>query len=446
MNTYHVDGADLPVAYDVDVLVVGGGPAGVGAGFAAAREGKRVLIVEQFNCLGGVATAGGHGHYSIFCEWAGPRRIVGGIPYEIANRIVDEGFGTLDAHGTMFEVEGLKFILDTMALECRAGLLYHTFFCGSIVQDGVVKGGIIQGKSGRRAVLAKRVVDCTGDGDAAASAGAQFEQGRPSDGQCQPATLMFAIGGVDWPRVQAWQTDYQMQHVWEQAQKNGDMEPFQNQIMGFWWTPTRPDQVSVNFTHITDVDSTREERLSYATIEGRRQAYQCISVFRKYVPGMENCYMVSTAGTVGVRESRRIIGDVVLTEDDMKARRTWQDSIGYGSFFIDIHNIDGPGMDATTCRPERGFRYQIPYRILLPKGLDNILTAGRCVSVTHAGLGSLRVMVQCFLTGQAAGTAACISIDDNVPPREIDIARLQAKLRAGGCILNEEDIAANTAH
>ena len=439
---YKMEGRNLPIAYDVDVLVVGGGPAGVAAAFAAARLGKRVLVVEQFNCLGGVATAGGHAHFSIFCAWASQTRIAGGIPHELAQRIVDEGCGTRDAHGVMFEIEGFKFILDKLARECGVQVLYYTFFCETIVENGAAVGAIIQNKSGRQVVLAKRIVDCTGDGDAAASAGAPFEIGRPADAKCQPMTLMFTIGGVDWPRVQKWRTSYNMEHVWKQAQANGDMEPFQSVIMGFWWTPTRPDQVGINFTHITGVDSTKAEDLTAATIEGRRQAYHCIPVFRKYVPGMENCHMVSTPNTVGIRESRRILADLVLTEQDVLSGREWPDSIGYGSFFIDIHHIDGPGMDRTAFRPQPGFRYQIPYRILVPKGVGNILTGGRCVSVTHIALGSIRVMVQCMITGQAAGTAAAVSLEDGVPPRNVDVAKVQARLRAAGCILDEKDIAA----
>ena len=445
MTEYRIKEQSLPVAYDVDVLVVGGGPAGVAAAFSAARLGKRVLIVEQFNCLGGVATAGGHAHFSIFCAWASPTRIAGGIPHELAQRIVDEGYGTRDAHGVMFEIEGFKVILDKLARECGVEVLYYTFFCETIVENGTAVGAIIQNKSGRQAVLAKRIVDCTGDGDVAASAGAPFEIGRPADGKCQPMTLMFTIGGVDWPRVRQWRTDYKMEHVWKQAQANGDMEPFQSVIMGFWWTPTRPDQVGINFTHITGVNATRAEDLTAATIEGRRQAYHCIPVFRKYVPGMENCYMVSTPNTVGVRESRRILAHLVLTEHDMLASREWPDSIGYGSFFIDIHHIDGLGMDRTAFNPRPGFKYQIPYRILVPKGVENILTAGRCVSVTHVALGSLRVMVQCMITGQAAGTAAAISIGDGVPPRSADVAKLQARLREAGCILDGKDVAAANA-
>lgn len=437
--------ADLPITDDVDVLVVGGGPAGVGAAFAAARLGQRVLIIEQFNCLGGVATAGGHGHISIFCEWAGSRRIVGGIAYEIIRRVVDEGYGILNPHGVWFEVEGLKFILDRMLQECGTRVLYYTQFCASVVEDGGIVGAVIQNKSGRQVVRARRVIDCTGDGDVAASAGTPFELGRPGDGKCQPMTLMFTIGGVEWPRVAFWHTDYQMRHVWEEAQRNGDMEAIQSVIMGFWWTPTRPDQVGINFTHITGVDATQAADLTWATMEGRRQAYHCIDVFRKYVPGMERCYMVSTPNTVGIRESRRILGEVVLSEQDMLAQRAWEDSIGYGSFFIDIHNIDGPGMDKTEYRPQPGFKYQIPFRILVPRDIDNLLVAGRCVSVTHIALGSIRVMAQCILTGEAAGTAAALSLREGVTPRQIEVAQLQALLRQGGNILDEEDISAVNA-
>lgn len=437
-----VDYAGLPVAYETDVLVVGGGPAGVGAALGAAREGAKVMVVEQFNCLGGVAGAGGHGHISIYCAWGTQTRTVGGVALDIARNIVDSGFGWMVHHGTWFEVEGLKLILERMMQAAGVRLLYHTFFCESIVEDGKVIGAIIQNKSGRQVILAKRIVDCTGDGDVAASAGAPFEVGRPSDSKCQPMTLMFTIGGVDWPRVQAWRVDSQMTHVWDQAQRNGDMEPFQKTIMGFWWTPTRPDQVGINFTHIIGMDSTNAEDLTAATIEGRRQAFHMIPVFRKYVAGMENCYLVSTPNTVGIRESRRIMGDVVLTDKDMLAGREWEDSIGYGSFFIDIHNIDGAGMDPTELRPQPGFKYQIPYRILLPRDVDNVLTAGRCVSVTHLALGSIRVMAQCILTGEAAGAAAAVSIKEGVSPRSVDISAVQASLRKGGAIIDENDIAA----
>ncbi|MFW6367156.1 MAG: FAD-dependent oxidoreductase, partial [bacterium] len=189
---------DLPLAREVDMLVVGGGPAGVGAALAAARNGARTLVVEQFNCLGGVATAGGHGHISKYDESGTGRRIVGGIADEIGTRVVDSGFGIRNSHGIWFEVEGLKQLLDKMAEEAGVELLYHTFFSDTVVEAGAVIGAVIQNKNGRQFVLAKRVVDCTGDGDVAFHAGCRYDVGRPSDHKCQPVTLMFTIGGVDW--------------------------------------------------------------------------------------------------------------------------------------------------------------------------------------------------------------------------------------------------------
>jgi len=432
---------ELKVAYEVDILVVGGGPAGVSAAFSASRLGMNTLLIEQFNCLGGVATAGGHGHICLYSSWGTNERIVGGITFEIAKRVTEAGFGVHNNSSLDFEVEGMKLVLEKMAEESGVKLLYHTFFSDSIVEDGKIIGVIVQNKSGRQVILAKRIIDCTGDGDVSAKAGCEFYFGEDGTGLCQPATLMFTIGGVDYERVRAFRgNDYKLEWVWKKAQENGDMRPFQDQVMGWWWTPTRPDFLGINFTHINFINSTKAEDLTKATIEGRKQAYESIEVFRKYIPGMENCYMVSTPNTVGIRESRRIKGEYTLTKDDVLSQRKFDNSIGYGSFFIDIHNVSGPGMDKKTIRPDKGFKYQIPYTILVPKDIDNLLVAGRCVSVDHEALGSLRVMPQCGVLGEAAGTASVLSIQENTTPRNIDIKKLQGMLKKQGCIIDENDI------
>jgi hypothetical protein len=321
-------------------------------------------------------------------------------------------------------------------------LRYYTQFAEAIVEDGRVAGAIVQSKSGREAILARQTVDATGDADIAARAGAPYEKGRPEDGRMQPMTLMFQIGGVDYDRVSEFRGgDWKLRDVWAKAQAAGDMEPFQSQIMGWWWTPTRPDQLGINFTHITGADATRADDLTRATVEGRRQAFHALEVYRKYVPGMEDAYLLSTPATVGTRESRRIVGEYTLTREDILAEKEWPDSIGYGSFFIDIHNPDGPGMSEKTFRPERGFRYQIPYRILVPKGVEDLLVAGRCVSVTHESLGSVRVMPQCTVMGEAAGVAAHRAMADGTPPRAVDVEAVQRQLRAQGAILTADDVA-----
>ncbi|MBM4046090.1 MAG: FAD-dependent oxidoreductase, partial [Planctomycetes bacterium] len=382
-----------------------------------------------------------HGHICLYSAWSSSTRVVGGIPFEMGRRVADAGYGVCTNSSADFEVEGMKLVLEQMAEECGCKVLYYTFFCDTVVEDGAAVAAVVQNKGGRRLIRAKRIVDCTGDGDVAAHAGCPFDVGDAERGLCQPVTLMFTIGGVDWKRVCEFRKgDYKLSHVWKQAQANGDMRPWQDQIMGWWWTPTRPDQVGCNFTHVNFINSTRAEDLTKATLEGRKQAYEAIQVYRKYIPGMEGCYMVSTPNTVGVRESRRIRGEYTLTRDDVMSQRRFPDSIGYGSFFIDIHSVSGPGMDGKTWRPPKDFRYQIPYRILVPKDVDNLLVAGRCASCDHEALGSLRVMPQCGVMGQAAGAASALSLRQAVPPREINVGSLQAELRRQGCILDEDGI------
>jgi hypothetical protein len=432
----------IPVIKEVDVLVVGGGPAGVAAAFASARMGAKTLIVEQFNCLGGVATAGGHGHTCLYSSYGKNERVVGGIPFEMARQVKAAGYGTHNNSEADFEVEGMKIVLDKMAEDAGVELLYHTFFSESLVENGAICGAVVQSKSGRQIIRAKRIIDCTGDGDVAASAGCEFKQGDEETGACQPVTMMFTIGGVDMKAMSEFikVEGYNMENVWKRAQAKGDMRPFQTVAMGWWRTPTRPDFLGVNFTHVTGIDTTKSADLTKATIEGRKQVCESIKVFRKYVKGLENCYLVSTPNTIGVRESRRIMGEHLLTKEDVLGMRDFEDSIGYGSFFIDIHNISGPGMDKKTVKPSPGFKYQMPYRILVPRKIDNLLVAGRCASCTHEALGSLRVMPQCGVMGQAAGVASVISLRDGVAPRKVDIKKLQAELKKQDCIIDSGDI------
>jgi hypothetical protein len=450
MKTVEEVRSELSVAAEVDVLVCGGGPAGFAAALAAARTGAKTLLIEQCNCMGGIATAGGHNHLCLYSSWRKPEElVVGGIPFEMMHRVVEMGLGAWEHDPSKrrgcaidFELDALKLSLEQLAGEAGVGLLYHTQFADAIMDGGKLIGAAVQNKSGRLAILAKQIVDATGDADVAASAGAPWEMGRPEDGACQPATLMFTIGGVDWGRFTAGRNKHKthLEDVWKTAQEAGDMEPFQSRIMGFWWTPTRPDQVGVNFTHITEVDCTDASSVTAATIEGRRQAFHMIPVFRKYVEGFEDCYMISTASLLGTRESRRIVGEHMLRDVEIVDQCTFDDSICYGSFYIDVHNCTGPGMDTETYYPPVGFKYQIPYRCIVPKETDNLLVAGRCISVDHRALGSTRVMPQCAALGQAAGTAAALSAQRDCRPRDLDVRELQAKLREDGAVFDEQGV------
>ncbi len=437
------------------MVVVGGGPAGVGAALQAARTGMQVLLLEQMNCLGGIATAGWHGHICCYNSWReSTERVVGGVCYELIDRLVNDGYGTYDRTNLDFEVERLKFHLEKMAQETgNIKLLYYTQFSDVVMEGDQIRYVIFQNKTGRQAVRVRMVIDCTGDADVAASAGAPYEKGRPQDGAMQPMTLMFQMGGHEHEAFAAFRREGYLKkygvdrndadkEVWAEAQRNGDMEPFQSKTMGWWWCATRPDQIGSNFTHIVGRDPTNAEDLTYATIEGRRQAYHSIDVFRKYLPGMENVWMSHTGALVGTRESRRIDGEYRITAQDLLDERSFDDSIGYGSFFIDIHNCTGAGMDAETFYPRQGFKYQIPYRALLPKKVSNLAVAGRCISCDHVALGSLRLMPQCFIEGDAAGLSAAMALHEGKTLRTVEVGALQKRLRDVGAIVLEEDIAA----
>lgn len=444
---------EIPVNYDVDVAVIGGGPAGVGAAFSAAKAGKSVIIVEQMNCLGGISTAGWHGHLCQYSSWNDQsERVVGGLGHELCETMVGDGYAQYNVSNCDFEVEYFKHLLDEKSREYpNLKVLYYTQLSDAVVENGKVEYVVVQNKSGRQAIKAKQFIDCSGDADLAAISGVPFEKGRKNDGATQPMTLMFQLGGVDFDKVNQFKHEYaesnpddkepwKLRGVFKEAQDNGDMEPFQDCIMGWWWTPTRPDQLGINFTHIFGKDSTNTEDITYATMEGRKQAYQTVDVYKKYIPGMENSWMSHTAQLIGTRESRRIIGDYVITEEDLMAEKEFDDSIGYGSFFIDVHNCTGIGMDKETVRPRKGFKYQIPFRALVPQNIDNLTVAGRCISCTHTALGSLRVMPQCMLEGEACGTAASLAIDANVTIRGIDMKQLQSSLREQGAIITADDI------
>ena len=450
----------IKVFAEVDVIVAGGGPAGVGAAIAAARTGAKTIIIEQMGCLGGIGTAGLHPQMQVI-EYG--KNQVNSIALEVAKKAEERNIGMRGyRYGKgcfQYEIEGLKRLYDDMVIEAGCDILYQTLIVDTIVEDNVVKGVIIENKSGRSAILAKRVVDCTADADVAARGNAEFEYGRESDGLVQPCTLMFRVDGVDVAEVENPKNkgfikiDGKLvksdKSAWQYAIDAGEMPPFQTKCMGFWVTHARPTQVAVNFTNLTMINPTKTEDLTRVFIEGRKQAEITLKVMKKYIPGFENAYMIDSAMLPGTRESRRIKGEYTLTVDEVLTAQKFEDGIAQGSFFVDIHNPKGTGLyhsehkdlnDQSKMRHlPPGEHYDIPYGCLVPIKIDNLLVAGRCISVTHEALGSTRVMMQCMSLGEAAGTAAALSIKENVAPRNLDVQKLRNTMKENAVVEIECD-------
>ena len=427
---------EIAVRGEYDVIVAGGGPAGIGAAVAAARNGAKTLVVEEFGCLGGMLTSGLHTHVCILKSASGGEDfIIGGVGMELCRRGEQRDHGEIRGSSYDFELEAMKRDLDEWMGEVGADVLFHTRVVDAIVEDGVCKGVVVENKSGRSAIMGKHVIDCTGDADVAALAGVPFEKGREGDELMQPTTLMFRIEGVEIDKVNEYRKDdSKLERFCRKAIDAGDMYEFQTNLMGFWWTRFRPTQLGVNFTNMTRIDCTDAGDVTRATIEGRKQAKILTDCFRKYIPGLESCYLIDTAHVLGTRESRRIKGEYTLTIDDVTSCRKFNDGVAKGSFFVDIHSPDQTGLFKPRHLP-KGEHYDIPYGCLVPQAIDDLLVAGRGISCTHEALGSVRVMFQCMALGEAAGTAAAMCCADGLTPREMDVQTLRGRLAAQGALV-----------
>jgi hypothetical protein len=442
--------------------LLGGGPAGLGAALGAAQAGARVVLAERYGFLGGNATAAlvmplmsfhtsrpvpeQRGATTLLPTDHGPGEpIVAGALRLLLERLVRAGGAIPPSLATgyvvPFDPEWFKLVALELLDEAGVEFLFHCFASDVLARGGKVEGAVLETKSGPLAVRARVTIDCTGDGDAAVAAGAPFEVGR-ADGLVQPMTLMFrvvqfqraAFEGYVARHPKQWRGVHGLWDLVREATAAGALELPREDIL-FFATP-HEGEVSVNSTRVTRVLGTDVWDLSYAEWASRRQMRQIAEFLRRYVPGFERAYVAQSGVQVGVRETRRILGDYQLSADDVLAARKFDDAVARGAYPIDIHNPKGSGTLLRRLPP--GEAYDIPLRCLLPRGVDGLLVAGRCISGTHEAHSSYRVMPIVMATGQAAGACAALAARRGVTPREIRAHDVQRELARQGASLRRE--------
>ncbi len=451
MKTVFEPSREIPVRTEVDVLVVGAGPSGLMAAQSAALvKGTRVMLVESRGILGGNMTIG-----LPLLGFLGRKgnEVIKGLPLQFVERLREKGLAThhracpLHVSLTMIDPEGTKRLAFQIIKECGIELLMYAF-CTEVIKEGSqVKGVIIESKKGREAILAKCVVDCTGDGDIAYRAGVPMAYGNP-DGIAQPPTLMFSMRGVDSRKLRDAVADHPdiydidfIPNEFFRADDNCTFVGFRNQIKkareaGFhlpvertiFMTGMAPDEWWVNMSRVNGVAATDPAQYTYGEMVSCEQNAEIVRYLKTYIPGFENAWVDRVAPFMGIRETRRIVGEYVLTENDIFECARFDDSIGVASYPVDLHHPVGGDCSLYWC-PDC---YDIPYRCLVPQMIDGLLVAGRCISASHLALASVRVMAPAMCIGEAAGKAAALCSQSNLQPRQVDIKKLQEALRAEG--------------
>ncbi|MBQ4552574.1 MAG: FAD-dependent oxidoreductase [Clostridia bacterium] len=441
---------DTPVARKVDVLVIGGGCAGLAAAVSAARHGAKVLIADANNSLGGMATTGLVGPFMTCYDPQASRQVIKGIFDETVRRMIKKGgaiapenvqAGTsltawrVKGHDncTPFSAEAFKLVADEMCQEAGVEVLYHAMFLDAHMNDAGdrIEGAVFATKSGLLEIQAEQFIDCTGDGDVAYRSGVPCVYG-DEEGNTQPSSLFFIIDNVDKARLEALCAEKGPSALWFQADVEREIEEgrysVQRNKVALYENPD--GTFRVNMSRVTMKDGCDPFQYSAATIKARAQVEEIMGLLRRLVPGCENIRLVTTASMLGHRETRRIQGDFVLTGEDILAKTKFDDVIFMAGSSMDMH-----GGRAVNYTPAQGEAYSVPYRILLPRKVNNLLVAGRSCSLDRRALAAIRVMPPVFAMGQAAGTAAALCVENKVAPKDVCVKQLQEKLVADNVVL-----------
>lgn len=410
-----------------DVAVIGGGFAGVAAALAAAREGASVILIEKGNALGGAAV---NCLVNPFMEWDTK---IDGVPTDLAAGIFSKIRARMNERNAMryysFLEEELKFVLLDMIEEAGVDLLFHAYLSAVNKDEEKISSVLFATKGGTLEVKANYFVDATGDAQVAFLSGCPTMLGREPDHLCQPMTLCFRIGNVDIPRFDSNAKNLIAAH--KKALEAGElMNPRENILI--FKTPI-PNVLHFNTTRVVKLDPTSPEDVTKAELLARKQILEIYEFMKKNTIGLENSFLMMTASEIGVRESRMIVGDYVLTEADCRAFTKFEDAVVACNYDIDIHNPEGTGTSHYYF-PE-GEYYTIPYRSLIPKGTSNMLVAGRCISSDHGAQASYRIMPTVCCIGEAAGAAVGLAVKGKIGVRAIDVCELQKTLKANGAFI-----------
>ena len=442
---------DIPVWQETDVLVIGGGPAGIAASICAARHGAKTVLCEAHGYLGGMSTAGMVGPFMTCYDPKMEYQVIIGFFEEFVCRLEEEG-GAIHpsrieagssyaawrirghAHVTPFSSESIKSVAETMCLEAGVDLLYNAVFQYAVMDGERIEAAIFATKQGLMAVKAKTFVDCTGDADVAFRAGAPYEVGANNNGCPQPASMFFIIDGVDKEKLEAYRGQHEdISAMWfmdvvKAARERGEY-PIPREKVAIY--ESVDGTFRVNMSRLNDFDFVDPVEITRAEIEGRMQVRIIFDFLRRNIPGCENIRLLESAPSLGVRESRRIIGEFVLKGSEMKLSTRHDDDIFLSGNRFDTH----VGSRVIYENVVNGQPYGVPYRILLPQKVSNLLVAGRCASGDQECIAAIRVMPPCFAMGHAAGIAAAMTISDGVTPAQVDTQKLREHLKNENCLL-----------